>query len=112
MKGHVGRSSNVRRLIGYVLRDQISDGHVRAPRIVSGMAPSVREDDLVAEFKAVAQLRALATTVRPSPSTPWTWMTRLARSTPTRTICPRVICSMTSPSKLKIDDSTPTILAH
>lgn len=57
MKGHVGRSSNVRRLIGYVLRDQISDGHVQAPRIVSGMAPSVREDDLVAEFKVVARLR-------------------------------------------------------
>ena len=57
MKGHVGRSSNLGRLIPYVLREQTSEGRVQASRIVSGTAPTVRAGDLIAEFKAVAGIR-------------------------------------------------------
>jgi len=33
---------------------------------------------------------AFVTTTRPAASTAWTWITRLARSTPTRAMRPRV----------------------
>src|SRR4051812_24527181 len=53
---------------------------------------------------------------RPPASAACTWITRLARSTPTRTTTrphsPRVVCSTDFPLQwLEIDDLTPPILA-